>query len=267
MSESPADLRFDKATYAEPAASTAAPCGGCKSPLVDQYWKWQRLLVCARCREGLEVKLKETTSAGAFGKAFLQGGGVALACGVAYAVFVAVSDTQFALATIGIAIAVATVVRKASGGVSGRRFQILAVALTYAASTMGYAPAIFHALQSSANHHDVSHATGAARPVSPQDPATSPSAPLPADPGDAPKRTEADGAKKGAGPLDVVVALVLLVGITLASPFLEITEAPLGAFIIAIGLWSAWRRTQPVPLVIEGPFRVAPAAPAPPAAA
>jgi hypothetical protein len=222
MSDPVPELQFDRATYAAPSAGGAAavaPCGGCKRPLADQYWKWHRLLVCETCRDGLDAKLRETQSASAFGKAFLQGGGAALACGVAYAIFVAVSNIQFALATIGIAIVVAQVVRKASGGVSGRRFQLLAVALTYVASTMGYAPAIFRAV----NH--------SAHPV--------------------------------ASPL----ALVLLVGVTLISPFLEITEAPLGALIIGIGLWEAWRRTRAVPLRIEGPFRVAPPPPPAPEAA
>jgi hypothetical protein len=223
MSDPSPELTFDRATYASPtgaSAASVAPCGGCKQPLTDQYWKWHRLLVCKACRDGLEAKLRETQSSAVFGKAFVQGGGVALACGVGYAVFVATTNTQFALVTIGIAIAVAHVIRKATSGLSGRRFQVLAAVLTYVASTMGYAPALYHA---ALHGHD-------------------------------------------AGAISLF-GYVYLAGIMLAAPFLELTEAPLGVVIIAIGVWSAWSRTRAVPLQIEGPFRVAPPAAAPQAPA
>jgi hypothetical protein len=214
MADPSPDLSFDRATYAAPAgasAVTVAPCGGCKQPLADQYWKWHRLLVCKACRDGLEAKLEETQSGAVFLKALVQGGGVALACGAAYTVFVATTNIQFALVTIGIAIAVAHVIRKATSGLSGRRFQILAAVLTYVASAMGYAPAVYHAALRGHEGGSVS-----------------------------------------------LLGYVLLAGFTLAAPFLELTEAPLGAIIIAIGVWSAWSRTRAVPLKIEGPFRVAP---------
>jgi hypothetical protein len=61
----------------------------------------------------------------------------------------------------------------------------------------------------------------------------------------------------------VALAITFLLGITLAAPFLELTDAPLGVLIILFGLWEAWRRSRGVPIVIDGPFRVAPPAPAP----
>jgi hypothetical protein len=230
MTDPATELSFDRATYATGAGGAAA-CSGCKRPLDGQYWKWQRLVLCASCRDGLEKTLAATQSSKAFGKALVQGTGAALVCGAAYAVFVALSNIQFALATIGIAIVVAQVIRKASGGVSGRRFQILAVILTYCGSAMGYAPPIYNAIE---------------------------------------------GALKGQpfGPM----AAWYLIRFSFTAPFEELKESNvLGLLVIGIGLWSAWRRTYPVPLTIEGPFRVAlvdappanqsPQVPAPPAPA
>ena len=59
MSETGPELSFDRATYASPAAAgvAATPCSGCKKPLGGEYWKWQRLIVCGDCREGLVAKL------------------------------------------------------------------------------------------------------------------------------------------------------------------------------------------------------------------
>jgi hypothetical protein len=92
----------------------------------------------------------------AFGKAVLLGGLTAIGCGIGYAVFVSVTRMQLALITIGIAYVVASVVRKASGGFSGPRFQVLAVVLTYLASTMGYAPGLLTALREDGAPHAVS---------------------------------------------------------------------------------------------------------------
>jgi Zn-dependent protease len=136
-------LRFDRALFAGDARGT--PCSNCKGRLGDAYWKWQQYVVCERCGAGIARQLAVTHSAARFGEAALVGSGAALACGLAYAAFVAMTKTQLALATIGIAYVVAGAVRKVSGGVGDRRFRLLAVLLTYVASTMGYAPMIGHA--------------------------------------------------------------------------------------------------------------------------
>jgi hypothetical protein len=196
------DLRTD---HPFASARPSAPCGNCRKALGDPYWTWQRHAVCASCRDRLTALMTDSQSAAAFGKAALQGAFAALVCGVAYAVFVAVTNYQLAFATIGIAYVIAKVVRGASRGVSGVRYQVLAVALTYFASTMGYVPALYEGLKQAS--HD-------SKPV-------------------------------------------VLLAILLAAPFLELSESPLGAIIVAIGLWQAWKQTRGVPTAIDGPFRSA----------
>jgi hypothetical protein len=238
MTETGGALSFDRAAYASPDGGP--PCANCKRPLGDEYWKWQSNAICTECKGRVESTLAKSKSGKAFGKAVLLGGGTALGCGIAYAVFVAATQMQIAFATIGIAFLVARVIRKASAGVGGRRFQVLAVALTYVASAMGYLPPIVKGIQRSAEQHQQAEAKSA-----------------PAD--------GAPSAKPASSPLGVVVALAFLAGLTLAAPFLELTEAPIGLLIVLFGLWEAWKLSRGVPLVVEGPYRTAPAATGPPA--
>jgi hypothetical protein len=245
--EPSSELRFDRAAYAE-STGTGTPCSSCKGPLGDSYWKWLNLMVCGRCRDKLEDKLKASQSWGPFAKTLLLGAGAAIGCGIAYAALVAVTKTQFALATIGIAIVVARVIRKASGGLGGStRYRVAAVALTYLASTMGYIPAIWTSLQSvSAAEHAPEENGGRDTSVDTAD------APAP----------DSDHSSR-ASPLDFAGAIVSLIGIMLAAPFYGATTAPFGLLIIGFGLWQAWKQSRGPPLHIEGPFRLE-AAPARP---
>jgi hypothetical protein len=167
---------------------------------------------------------------------------VALACGTAYAVFVAVSRLQLALVTIGVAFVIARVVRNASGGVGGRRFQVLAVALTYLASTMGYVPPLLRGIfeHSADSAHHAEAATDTKSDGAPAEPAAP----------ESPKHSTA---------VAVVMFVGVVLGFALIAPFLELKEAPLGLLIVAFGLWEAWKRTRAIPIVLEGPFRLVPA--------
>jgi hypothetical protein len=239
-------IDFDRAKYAaneDGANASAAPCAHCKQPIEDEYWKVQTQAVCKQCRDKVADMISRSSSRKSLGKAALEGGLVALGCGIAYAIFVGVTNIQIAFATIGIAIVVARVVRKASGGLGGRRFQVLAVALTYLASTMGYVPPIFKGLKEGASKP--SHAQ-VAKEKQGADVSANASAPADAEP---PKQNPF---------VALVMAVGILLGIMLAAPFLEITDSPLGLVIVAIGLWQAWKLTREAHIAIEGPFHLAP---------
>jgi hypothetical protein len=57
-------------------------------------------------------------------------------------------------------------------------------------------------------------------------------------------------------------ALVVAFVIALAAPFLMGIQNVIGIIIIGIGLYEAWKMNRKVPMVITGPFHVAPPAPA-----
>jgi hypothetical protein len=142
MSDPTAELQFENATYEQ--APTGVVCGTCKKPVGQEYWQWIGRVTCATCRQGVFALEEQANSPATFARAALLGTGTALVCGIAYAVFVGFAHSQWALVTIGIAYVIASVIRKATKNVSGRRYQILAVVLTYFAGAMGNAHYFLH---------------------------------------------------------------------------------------------------------------------------
>jgi hypothetical protein len=243
MQESGSAIDFERAEYGGSRPS-AAPCGQCKQPIEGQYWTLGRNPICGRCHARIEATVSQAASAASLGKATLQGGAVALACGVGYAIFTALTHWQMGLVTIGIAFVIAKVVRKASGGIGGLRFQILAVALTYLASAMGYlSPVVSMIYDHQPAVHHLSHTSEAVAPTDAQDPAP-PSG--------------------GVMFVALVKLTVRLLGYALAAPLTEAFQAPVGLLIVGFGLWEAWKLTRAVPVVFDGPYRMGQAAGATP---
>jgi hypothetical protein len=243
MDESTSELSFDRAAFTENDAGEK--CTSCGAPVGETYFTWQQRMVCAACKDKVHAIAAKAKSGSAFWRAALLGGGAAVGCGILYAIFVQITNFQLALATIGIAFVIAKVVRKASAGVGARRFQVLAVALTYLAACMGYAPGLIKGVQKGiADQRAQATVSAAAHP--PVDGSPASAAPNSA------SQTEATG--------NVGVAVLkffgTMLGILLVAPFLEFGEAPLGLLIIAFGLWEAWKLSRGIPLVVDGPFRV-----------
>jgi ribose/xylose/arabinose/galactoside ABC-type transport system permease subunit len=255
MNEPTGELSFERAEY-EGRPQAAACCQACASPLSGEYYKWQAQLLCARCKDSVADTLLRAQSPRMLGKAVLLGGAVALGCGIAYAVFVALTGYQLALVTIGIAYVVAKVVRRASSGLSGRKFQILAVAFTYGASSLGYFPAVWKAVTSESRDGPAVHAAAASASTDPAPGSVVARGDRAAAPSDKPEKAPSAGG--------LVVALAFLFALVMAAPVLAAKEAPFGLLIVAIGLWEAWRLSRPVPVAVEGPYRLAPSGPVPP---
>ncbi len=245
MSDAASELSFEHATYeakgsASPGEAHRPPCSSCNGPLGDEYWKLHSHVVCAGCSTRFEATMASSQSKASFGKAALLGGGTALGCGILYAIFVAFTGVQLALVTIFIAYLVAKVIRKCSSGIGGRRYQILAVALTYMASSMGYAPAIFDELGSSQTEQAAVSTTTEKKAEA--------------------QASSAPDSAKSTNPMsgsEVALGAAFCFALVLAAPVLAAFEAPIGLLIVAFGLWEAWKRSAAVPLALEGPFRVA----------
>ncbi len=136
---------------------------------------------------------------------------------------------QIGFVAIGVGYLVGKAVRKGSGGLGGTRYQVLALGLTYAAIALSSLPDLLHAVGE--------HSHGS------------------------------DSMASGPPSLGAFLwACTLLLGIALASPFLQGTENIMGLFIIGIGLYEAWKFTRPVSVQVLGPFSAA-AQPPPPAIA
>jgi hypothetical protein len=269
----PAKIDFEHAEFATPGGERLA-CGVCQRAITTEYWQFLGKILCETCREAVRRSSENARGGAAFGKAFLLGGGAALGCGLGYAVFVGVTHIQFALVTIGIGWAVGRVIQNVTRGFGSRRHQVLAVALTYLATSMGYLPAVITAIRNSAGATHESAAPSSAAPSSAAAataaPTTSPGregAPAPAGTVDA-TGTSPRPAGEAAAPqpgllLSIVVVVAGTMVFTMLAPILDVTSGfsgLLGALIIFFGLRTAWRVSKGVEGVVTGPHQVASAA-------
>ena len=232
-------LQFETAEGVKPGQVS---CGVCGAALVSEYHELCGQPVCASCRAKAE-RQRESDKRRIL-PAALYGLGGALLGGLAYWI-VFKFGIQLGIVAIGVGWLAGKGVMKGCNNVGGRRFQILAVALTYLGITLSYGALIVEEVLKNAKSGK-ELATRPARkgieerPTAPVDPAHQPLAepPKPAD---------------GGNP---AVSLVYLFFVMLAAPFLGGLDNIIGIVIVAIGLWEAWRRTREVPFWTGGPFEL-----------
>lgn len=238
--DSSATPQFQRAEYV--GAPTGDKCKFCKQPIAGDYFRVNRSMTCPNCVEQVRKRFPQDSHA-AFTRALAFGVGGAIVGMILYAVVEGV--TGF---TIGyLALAVGWIVGKAmmmgSGGIGGRRYQIAAIALTYAAVSIAAVPV---------GIYQYSKARKALRMEQsqtmndPQSPAAGDSASA------APEEAPATAALPSLGS---VVLRMLLLG--LASPFLELQSPAsglIGLVILFVGMQFAWRMTRGTSVQILGPF-------------
>ena len=223
----PGESKTPQFTTAEYATnSPASNCPVCKKPISGAYFKIKGRPVCAGCTERIRAQIPQDSHA-AFVRALIFGIGGAL---IGFALYVG-----FALATgliIGyVSLAVGYIVGKAmhmgSGGMGGRRYQVVAVLLTYFAVSLAAVPIAIE--QTRAHHTQAQSAAAHTQPVVPVN-------------------------------VGKAIAVLALVGI--ASPILELQDPVhglIGLVILFVGLRFAWRFTAARTVNISGPFPAAPA--------
>jgi hypothetical protein len=122
---------------------------------------------------------------------------------------------NLALLAIGVGWAVAKTMRKASEGVGGRRYQVVAALLTYSAVSIAAVPtAIYYEIKQNKARTEANRNATTGSP------------------------TEAKA------PPSIGDFLILLLGLRLASPFLEIQnpmQGLIGLLIIFFGMRTAWQ--------------------------
>jgi hypothetical protein len=256
--EPTAKIDFERAEYDEPDGEHVR-CAACQRAITTEYWQLLGKVFCGACHEGVRGSIDVARGGAAFGKAFLASGAVALACGIGYAIFVGLTNIQLALVTIGIGWIVGRTVQRVTRGFGSVRHQVLAVALTYFASAMGYFPAVIGALGKGGDRTEQSAAAPTAAPSAAPAPTGAPAAPGRTAAGEpAAPAAAAPVERPGVGALFLFI--VVTFGLTLAAPLLMITEGfsgLLGLLIIFFGLRTAWTVAKGVQASITGPHRVA----------
>ena len=204
-------------------------------------------MACSACADTARRELARDTHAN-YIRALLFGIGAAIAGLILYATFAIVTGIVIGYMSLAVGWMVGKAMIKGSNGVGGRRYQITAVLLTYAAVSMAAVPIWIHY----ANEHQQQRAQqqrlqDEQRQLESGSSQQGLSSPKPAKP-----RLS----------LGSWLARVTLLG--LASPFVEVWEGgpnlgwAIGLVILFVGMRFAWRLTAGLPLQIYGPFQSTP---------
>lgn len=243
-------------------------CQFCHQPIAGDYYRLNTAIACAGCAEKLRGSLAMDSHA-AYVRAVLFGLGAAVAGMILYAAFEIATGLIIGYASLAVGWMVGTAMMKGSKGVGGRRYQITAVLLTYAAVSMAAVPVWIHysnkqrqqQAESQRQQSQIKAPTGqqtqsladeqrlleseSGRQASPQ--RATPTRPRP--------RMSLGG----------WLARIALIG--LASPFLEVVGGGvtfgwlIGLVILFVGMKIAAKLTGGRPLEIFGPFNDTPQAP------
>lgn len=227
------NLQFERAEYS--GGSAGPVCAGCKQPVVAQYHQLNGRVFCGACRVKVEQSIEKLRQSGSLGRAALFGLGAAVLGSLLYYGVSAATGYEFGLIAVVVGLMVGKAVRKGSGTLGGRRYQALAMALTYFSIASTYVPPITKAFYAEAAKHQ----------------AAENAAPVQAAPGTAAAPRKAQ--------LGVVPFYTLMFALALAAPVLAGFRNILGMIIIGFGLWEAWKFNRRVEVKFSGPFAVAPA--------
>jgi len=259
------ELQFDRLEPTSDATSGAAApsvdgilCASCGAVMLDEYYSIGGKSICANCRTSVENTRATSRTPKAFGKAFVFGLGAALAGAAVYYAVIALLDLEIGIVAILIGWMVGRAIQKALPGGGLRRYQLLAIVLTYFAVGMAYMAVGIQEMvkDRAAKKQD---AAAVAAPQGKQDSAAvaSQEGQSAASSSAASKTDDAPSEEKKGG--SVLLAIGALLAFAFSLPVIAIFSGGSGvltALIIAIGLRQAWQMTGAPALKITGPFRV-----------
>jgi len=185
------------------------------------------------------------SSGGRFAKALGLGLGAAVLGAGIYFGIAALTGYEFGLVAIVVGVLVGGAVRTGSNGRGGRRYQLLAMFLTYTAVVVTDSTLIARELKKEWR----------ARGDSAQAAAGSPAAVAPGL--DAAVAAEAPRTSHLPRPLAVAVALGLIVVLAYAAPIMIGITSPIHLLIAGFALYEAWKLNRGVAFQVTGPYQAA----------
>jgi hypothetical protein len=238
-------------------------CKSCKQPISGNYYRINGLLACERCAEQVRQQSPRDTHT-AYVRAITLGIGAAILGFILFAGFVIITGISLGYISLAVGFLVGKAMKLGSSGIGGRRYQIAAAALTYAAVSMAAIPIYIHyATKARAEH--VSHVqpdtAGSKAPQHSDDEQSEIVDNPPLDQQNFPPAKPK---------MNYFAALGTLAVVGLASPFLEVQQSPvngiIGLVILLVGIRIAWQLTAGPKLEILGPFSDKPGSALPSAA-
>jgi uncharacterized protein (DUF983 family) len=129
--------QFGKAEYAP--QQKAGACALCGRELSAAYYRVKNAIACEAC--AFEAKSSgRTDTHSAFLKAVMLGIGAAIIGMICYAAFTIMTGVEIGFVSLGVGFLVGKAMKLGSGGLGGRRYQIAAAILTYAAVSLAAIP-------------------------------------------------------------------------------------------------------------------------------
>jgi hypothetical protein len=214
-------------------------CRICGAAIAGEYFRVNNQMACGKCASEAR-KGQPTDSHAAFVRALLLGAGASLLGLIFYSTFAIVTGWTIGYLALAVGWLVAKAMMKASNGVGGRRYQVAAVLLTYAAISVSAVPI---GIASYVKHQSEKSQQNTAQTAQGSNTGQE----------DTPQKQDGNN-KSGSSPL-AAIGLLLVYG--LASPFLELANpgsGVIGLFILFLGLSIAYRSTAAKPLDVDGPY-------------
>ncbi|HJR66776.1 MAG TPA: hypothetical protein VJ802_10085 [Gemmatimonadaceae bacterium] len=251
------DLQFDRAIHTEaPNASDAGlACAMCNTPLRTEYFHVAEQPACANCKSAVERANQNAATQGRrpgiFARAFIFGLVAAIAGAVLYYAVIALTGWEIGLVAIVIGFMVGFAVHKGSGSAGGRRFQWLAIILTYFAVGLAYAPLAFKSFTEGDKPTDavVSDSAGVSASAS----ATDAAAEAPAV---APAAAQSDSASTPGMAAALGVTFLFIFALPVIYIVQSLPSGLISAIIILVGMQQAWKMTARSEVPVSGPYRV-----------
>jgi hypothetical protein len=247
--------QFDTAEYAGVAGTER--CAICKQLVADQYYRVNSLMACSSCADRAKHELPKDSHS-AYMRALMYGVGAAVIGMILYSAVGIITGLNIGYVSLAVGYLVGKGMKKGSNNVGGKKYQISAALLTYAAVSLAAVPIALWQIKdtrpakSVQTHQQVKEIAPAATPESA--PAAS-SDGAPASP-EAASEKPADTVPEKK-PMTLGSALLTLAFLGLASPFLELQNSfhgVIGLVILSVGMRFAWQATAGTETVIDGPY-------------
>ena len=246
--------QFGTAEY----SSQADTCKACHQPIAGVYYRANDAMLCNGCAQNLQHQIPQDRHA-AFVRGIVFGLGGFVVGLVLYAAFTILTGIQIGYVSLAVGWLVGKAIMMGSKGVGGRRYQIAAVLLTYAAVSMAFIPIAIHYMR--ANPDKVSSTkTATSQTKTSRDRSSGAGQPSANDASTGSEDSQPAPAKPAMSRAEAIGRLVLL---GLASPFLELSSGfsgVIGLVILFVGMRFAWKITGPSLVAVDGPYQTSSAA-------
>ena len=252
-------LSFDSTSATPPAAQACTRCG---APLRGTYHLLGESMICGKCRMQIDEKQTGGTGANRFLRATVFGIVAGIAGAALYYAFVKITNLEWAMITAIVGLMVGKAVHFGSHRRGGRKYQVMAVIVTYFSLSLAYLPFAMAGVREGLDGRSGTDSTSASQP------ADSLATRAHAD-SIAAARAAVDSFRANAGTGEhaalIGVGLLALLAFLAILPVMVGMSSPLSALIMAFGLWEAWKMNRgEMAVTVTGPFRLG--APTPPPA-